>query len=67
MNLLLIGFGVYSLGCMLTMGFFLVARWPALDERRWQWPVIFLWPALVFWPVHFLAGFYIKRKTRKEN
>jgi len=47
------------------MWFFLAGRTPALNERNWPWPVIFLWPLLVLWPIHALAGYYIKRKTRR--
>ena len=65
MRLFLISFAVYGLGCVLMMWFFMAGRTPALNERNWRWPVIFLWPLLALWPVHALAGYYIKRKTRK--
>lgn len=60
-------FGSYSLGCIFMMVFFLIGRAPALTERNWPWPVIFLWPLLVFWPLHALAGLFIKRQTRKHK
>jgi hypothetical protein len=60
-------FGIYSFGCLFMMIYFLIGRNPALDERTWSWPVIFLWPRLVLWPVHALAGRYIKHNTRKEK
>jgi hypothetical protein len=67
MYLFLTGFAIYGLGCALTMWFFMMGRTPALNERNWRWPVIFLWPLLVLWPVHALAGHYIKCKTRKRK
>ena len=67
MRPLLIIFLVYGAGCILMMGFFLTGRMTALNERNWPWPVVFLWPLLAFWPVHALAGYYIRRKTRREK
>ena len=60
-------FGIYGLGCFCMMVFFIVGRAPALNEKNWPWPVVFVWPLLVFWPVHALAGLFIKRKLRKQK
>lgn len=57
--------GIYGFGCLLMMVYFLIGRTPALTERNWPWPVIFLWPLLVLWPVHALAGRFIKQATSK--
>ncbi|HEV2695441.1 MAG TPA: hypothetical protein VG347_21275 [Verrucomicrobiae bacterium] len=67
MRLFLILFGIYGCGCVLMMWFFIAGRISSLNERNWPWPVIFLWPLLALWPVHALAGYYIKRKTRKDK
>jgi hypothetical protein len=47
--------GIYAGGCMAAMIFFLTGRWPAVLERGWRWPVIFLWPLVVLWPLYALA------------
>jgi hypothetical protein len=60
-------FWIYSLGCFFMMVNFLIGRTPALNERPWPWPVIFLWPLLVLWPIHALAGRFIKRAPRREK
>jgi len=67
MTTFLIYFGIYSFGCFSMMLFFLVGRTPALNERNWSWPVIFLWPLLVLWPIHALAGLFIKRQTQRQK
>jgi hypothetical protein len=67
MNSFWIYFGIYSFGCLFMLVYFLIGRTPALNERSWPWPVVFLWPLLVFWPVHALAGHFIKRSTRKQK
>jgi hypothetical protein len=67
MKIFLIVLAIYGSGCALMLWFFMVGRTPALNERNWPWPVIFLWPLLAFWPVHALAGYYISRKTRKPK
>ena len=56
--------GIYGVGCLLGMLFFLFGRVPALNEREWRWPVIFFWPLLVFWPLYALAGGFVKWKNR---
>jgi len=60
-------FSMYGFGCFSTMVFFMVGRTPALNERNWPWPVIFLWPLLLLWPIHALAGIFIKRTTQKQK
>ena len=49
--------GLYAGGCVLSMIFFFMGRWPALSERNWHWPVIFLWPLVLLWPLRRLARF----------
>jgi len=47
--------GIYAGGCIVGMIFFLTGRWPAVLERGWRWPVIFLWPMVVLWPLYSLT------------
>ena len=58
---------IYGSGCGLAVWFFFMGRIQDLNEQEWPWPVIFLWPLLVFWPLHALAGYYIRRRTRKRK
>lgn len=68
MHLFFICLAVYSVGCVLTMAFFLVGRSPVLIEQHNRpWPIIFLWPLLIFWPVHALAGYFIRWKTSRPK
>lgn len=54
--------GIYVGGCVLSMMFFLIGRWPSLLERDVRWPVVFVWPLVVLWPVHWLG-----RLARRGN
>jgi len=64
---LLIGFGIYGLGCVAAMLFFMFGSVPALNERNWRWPVVFFWPLLAFWPLYALTGCFIKAKGHKQK
>jgi hypothetical protein len=55
---------VYAGGCVFAMMFFLLGRWPALMERNWQWPVIFLWPMVVLWPVR---NYFVRAEDRCDR
>lgn len=58
--------GIYVGGCILSMMFFLMGRWPSLLERDVHWPVIFAWPLVVLWPIHWL-GRLGRRRNFKET
>jgi hypothetical protein len=65
MELLLIYLGIYFIGCLLAMLFFLLGPATILTTRNWFWPVIFLWPLLALWPVYASAEWFLKTKARK--
>ena len=59
--------GLYAVGCVVAMVFFLTGRWPAVLERGWRWPVIFLWPLLVLWPLFRLVKWFGKTHHAHAN
>lgn len=67
MSSLLLVFGIYGLGCLLALLFFIFGSVPALNERNWPWPVIFFWPLLVFWPLHGLAVHKMENPAAKAS
>ena len=57
----------YGFGCGWALWFFLTGRTPALNERNWRWPVIFIWPLLILWPFYALAGYFLRYQLRRRK
>jgi hypothetical protein len=51
---------VYIGGCILSLMFFFMGRWPSLLERDWHWPMVFLWPMVALWPVRGIVRPFFK-------
>lgn len=62
-----LGVAVYLGGCVPAFVFFLIGRAPALLERNWPWPVIFLWPLLLFWPLRFVFHLLPDGKRSRQD
>jgi hypothetical protein len=67
MEPLLIYLGIYFVGCLFALLFFLLGPATILTTRNWFWPVIFLWPVLVLWPIYAGAEWFLKTKVRKHR
>ena len=52
---------------MVAMIFFLTGRWPAVLERNWRWPMIFLWPLVMLWPLLALVKYFKREHVVKHS
>ena len=66
MKLILVGVGIYFIGCGLALLLFLLGGSRRLNTRNWLWPVVFLWPVLTLWPVYAITEAFLKWKTRRQ-